>query len=376
MNVLNLLDYFETIVIICLATSLFFSEATDRNDVQKSLKMRISTFITSLIAFGATAMPFHLASAEGEKTSTEASQKLPANLLQISETDAFSKYVLLVDKGQRKLFVYERQGSTIKLTEEFDADIGKNDGNKTKRDDHKTPEGIYFLESNLKSPKIPFETYGKQAFTTNYPNFFDLLEQKTGDGIWLHAIPDSVPLTRGSRGCVVVRNEVIQKVEKYIKLKETPIIIFDHVDYITPEEHAERTAEYRNWLNDWKTAWETKDLDKYLSYYDERFKAPGFNYKSWVAHKTNLKNKYEFIKVALSQPFLLLHRNQLIIKTLQKYTSDQHTDYGVKTLYVTIDKNKKHKIVREEWVRSKEDGQVLGQARHLGGEADEPQPHN
>ncbi len=340
--------------------------------MQKSMKMRISTLMTSLFAFGAMTLCIPLAFAEENKTSSEVNQRLPANLLQISETDAFSKYVLLVDKGQRKLFVYERQGSTIKLTEEFDADIGKNDGNKTKRDDHKTPEGIYFLESNLKSPQIPFETYGKQAFTTNYPNFFDALEKKTGNGIWLHAIPDTVPLTRGSRGCVVVRNEVIQKVEKYIKLKETPIIIFDHVDYISPEEHAQRTAEYRNWLNEWKTAWETKDLEKYLSYYDERFKAPGFNYKSWVAHKSNLKEKYEFIKVALSQPFLLLHRNQLIIKTLQKYTSDQHTDYGVKTLYVTIDKNKNHKIVREEWTRSKEDGQVLGQARLTESE----EPHN
>jgi murein L,D-transpeptidase YafK len=318
--------------------------------------MRSTTKILNVFAVAAMYMP-SICRAESSTV------RLPANLLQISETDAFSKYVFLVDKGQRKLFVYERQGSTIRLADEFDTDIGKNDGAKTKRDDHKTPEGIYFLEDHLKSPQIPFETYGKQAFTTNYPNFFDQLQNKTGYGIWLHAIPDTVPLTRGSRGCVVVRNEVIQKLEKYIKLKETPIIIFDHVDYVSPEDHAKRTLEYRDWLNTWKSAWETKDLNKYLSFYDERFKAPGFNYKTWVAHKTNLKDKYEFIKVDLSQPFLLLHRDQLIIKTLQKYTSNQHTDYGVKTLYVTIDKNKNHKIVREEWTSSKEDGQVVGQAK-------------
>jgi murein L,D-transpeptidase YafK len=338
--------------------------------------MKALTTILFLLVQGISLFPLILM-AQSENGTPAANSvslpgNLPANLLQISETDSFSKYVLLVDKDQRKLFVYERQGSTIKLTEEFDADIGKNDGNKTKRDDHKTPEGIYFLESNIKAPKIPFETYGLQAFTTNYPNFFDTLEKKTGDGIWLHAIPDTVPLTRGSRGCVVVRNNVIEKLEKYIKLKETPIVIFDNVDYVSAEEHTKRTQEYRDWLTTWASAWEKKDLDKYLSFYDERFKAPGFDYKSWVAHKTNLKNKYDFIKVDLSQPFLLLHRNQLIIKTLQKYTSNQHTDYGVKTLYVTIDKNKNHKIVREEWVPSKENGQVLGQARL----EQKSEPHN
>lgn len=289
----------------------------------------------------------------------------PADLLQISSTEAFSKHVLLVDKKQRKLMIFERSGESIRKIFEVAADIGKNGGNKTRRDDQRTPEGIYFLQKKLSQPEIPFDQYGKIAFTTDYPNFFDRLENKTGSGIWLHSIPESVALTRGSRGCVVVRNEIIEKLQEYIKLKETPLIIYDQLDYLTMEEHKDRREKMTSYLNSWVEAWQSMNVDKYLSYYDEKFTAPGFNLRTWRRHKENLKNKYKFIKVTLSQPFVLLHRNQLIIKTLQKYESNEHSDYGIKTIYATK-KGNEYKILREEWIPAQEDGTVMGVADSSG----------
>jgi murein L,D-transpeptidase YafK len=264
------------------------------------------------------------------------------------------------------LFIYQRDGSSISLVDHFDADIGKNDGNKSRRNDHKTPEGIYFLLTKKTPPEIPFSLYGEKAFTTNYPNFFDKLENKTGDGIWLHAVPDTIPLTRGSRGCVVLNNESIRKVDKYIKLKETPLIIFDQVDYVSPEEHTKRTQHFRDWLEKWRKSWEDQNIDSYLSFYDSRFQAPGgFDYDRWMNHKKKLKKNYEFIRVTLSQPFLLLHRNQLIIKTLQKYTSNKHTDYGVKVLHVVVQGDSDYKIVREEWERASESGEIMSMSQNI-----------
>lgn len=273
---------------------------------------------------------------------------LPAPLLQISETDAFSRYVLLVDKEQRKLTVFERNGENIKKVEEYPTDIGKNGGNKTKRDDRRTPEGIYFLEKRLSPPEIPFNLYGTMAFTTNYPNLFDQREKKTGSGIWLHAIPDTVPLTRGSRGCVVVRNDVIKKLGDYIKLRETPILIFDQVDYVSKDEHEKRRQELNAFIEEWRKAWESNDTEKYMSFYDKDFKAPGYGFESWKKHKASLKTKYEYIKVHLSQPYIIQHNEQLLIKTLQRYESNLHVDYGVKTIYALKDGNT-FKIIREEW---------------------------
>jgi murein L,D-transpeptidase YafK len=290
-----------------------------------------------------------------------ASDLWPADLLQISSTEAFSKHVLLVDKAQRKLLIFERSGESIHKIFDVSTDIGKNGGNKTRRDDQRTPEGIYIFQKKLTQPEIPFDQYGKIAFTTDYPNFFDRMENKTGSGIWLHSIPETVALTRGSRGCVVVRNEVVEKLQSYIKLKETPLIIYDKLDYLTKEEHNRRRVKMTEYLDSWVSAWQSMDVEKYLTYYDEKFTAPGFNLRSWKKHKENLKNKYKYIKVTLSQPFVLLHRDQLIIKTLQKYESNEHSDYGVKTIYAAK-RGEGYKILREEWVPAQEDGTVVGVA--------------
>lgn len=311
--------------------------------LKKALKFAIAPAV--LVAIGVAAA----LSVSAEKPAAEKEELFPADLLSISETDAFSKYVFVVDKSLRTLSLFERDGTHIKKIKEWTTDIGKNDGNKTKENDHKTPEGIYFLERKMTQPEIPFSLYGELAFTTNYPNFFDKLEGKTGHGIWLHAVPDTIPLTRGSRGCVVVRNDVIRELQEYIKLGETPILIFDQIEYITAEEHKRRRLEIASYLEEWRQSWESMNIDQYMTYYDPSFKAPGFNYKGWQRHKENLKANYEYIKVQIFQPYILVNDNQLIVKALQRYESNKHTDYGIKTIYAQK-KDGKYRIVREEWI--------------------------
>jgi len=65
--------------------------------------------------------------------------------------------------------------------------------------------------------------YGVHAFTTDYPNIFDLRKGKTGFGIWLHAIDESQTLERGSQGCVVVRNDTIKKLAQILRLEKHPL---------------------------------------------------------------------------------------------------------------------------------------------------------
>lgn len=282
----------------------------------------------------------------------------PADLLQISSTGAFSKHVILVDKKERKLLVFEQDGETIRKIDEIPADIGKNDGNKEKENDHRTPEGIYFFEQKKTPPEIPFSLYGKMAFTTNYPNVFDRRLKKTGHGIWLHSIPETVPLTRGSRGCVVIRNEALTKMEEYIRFRQTPMIIYDKIDYVTKDEHDRRRKELSDWLESWRQSWEAQDTEKYLGNYDADFQAPGFpSLRAWEKHKRRVTSAAKKIKVTLHQPYLLLHKDQLIVKMLQKYESDLHADYGVKTIHA-VKTTAGYRIIREEWKKANESGET------------------
>ncbi|MBX3039254.1 MAG: L,D-transpeptidase family protein [Bdellovibrionaceae bacterium] len=324
---------------------------SDRVSVMRGYAITLINIILTLASMS-------WASSDAPTGATEPTAPLyPADLLQISSTDAFSKYVMLVDKGSRKLMVFERDGETIRLLEEVPADIGKKGGNKERENDHRTPEGIYFFQEKLASPAIPFNLYGKMAFTTDYPNVFDRRLKKTGHGIWLHSIPETVPLTRGSRGCVVIRNEALARVENYIKMKQTPIIIYDKLEYVTKAEHDHRRTELAQWIEGWRQAWESKDTEKYLSFYSPDFSAPGFkDFGRWEKHKARLAKNYADIKVSFSQPFLLRHKDQLIIKTLQKYQSDQYTDYGVKVIHA-VRTDSGYKIIREEWTKADERGE-------------------
>jgi murein L,D-transpeptidase YafK len=278
----------------------------------------------------------------------------PLGLYQLTNHPNFSNYAFLVNKQDRMLTVYEGTGTTIKSIAQFPADIGKSGGNKTRRNDFKTPEGIYFLESKLTSPAIDFNLYGSLAFTTSYPNIFDKYENKTGSGIWLHAIPDTVPLTRGSKGCVVVRDEVIKKLSQFVKLEQTPILIFDEVKFVKEEEHKKHQQELNSFLADWKESWEKGTVDKYMTHYDPAFRGQKMNYDQWKTFKESLKKKYEYVKIEILNPSILENRNQVVIKALQKYTSDQHTDYGQKTLFAHKTKEG-IKIIREDWAPLKEE---------------------
>ncbi len=273
----------------------------------------------------------------------------PLEVLAISSDPRLSPNVIVADKTHRKLSVFDRASlESGTPRQQFDIDIGKNDGPKTKRDDKKTPEGIYLLEKKRIPPEIPFDLYGSMAFTTNYPNFFDKFENKTGDGIWLHSVPDSVALTRGSKGCVILRNDAIKKVEDYISLNKTFILINDQITWLSETEYQKEKDFAVNWVNEWKAQWQAQDIDSYIQNYSEEFSAPNFNKKSWLAHKKNLKERYKYVKIGLSDPQIFHLKNQYIFQFVQDYESDGHKDVGLKTLYVFKEGNKL-KIQREEW---------------------------
>lgn len=297
--------------------------------------------------------------AEDEKSQNETTSRgpvttvaslIPEEILQMSSRDDLPEHIILVDKSKRLLEVFKRKDGEFTKVVEYPTDIGKNGGAKTKRNDQRTPEGIYFLTKKLTQPEIPFQNYGSQAFTTDYPNYFDHRDDRTGDGIWLHAIPDNVPLTRGSRGCVVVRNDVIKLLESYIQLELTPIVIKDKINYVSNDDHKKMKTHMSQLLDTWKQAWESQDMEKYLSYYHDEFTAPGFkSLARWLKHKRSLKERYKYVKVTLSDALILKHKNQYIVKARQDYESDQHRDTGLKTLYFIEDQNGKAKIIREEW---------------------------
>lgn len=274
--------------------------------------------------------------------------RIPSGLIKLGQGRFFSQYALVLDKSTRTLSLWQNNHGEIKLVQAFAADYGQAEGDKFARNDLRTPEGIYFFQKELSGQNLNFDEYGVRAFTMDYPNYFDKTENKTGDGIWLHAIPASKTLLRGSKGCVVVRNESIERLRSYISLKTTPILVQNSVTYIEPPMYQNTNQKLLSWLEKWRQSWETKNLDQYMSHYSDHFKTPFMNKVGWKEYKKDLNERYKIIRVQIDNPIILQHEDEVIVRFIQSYHSDSHGDFGEKFLYLK-NEGGQFKIVNETW---------------------------
>lgn len=312
-----------------------------------------SLLFGSIISFNVYAEPSKVNSDTIKEPKVETTQ-VPAALINSNLSTYYSPYALIVDKKARQLSVWKYEASGLKKVADYPADLGKNEGEKKESGDKKTPTGIYFLQKLLEGNGLDHSLYGDRAFTTNYPNYFDRLLGKTGWGIWLHAVPDSVPLTRGSKGCVVVRNNVIHQVSPFIKLDRTPIIIEDETEWLSLTDLKKESDKLRTMIANWRSAWQSKNIEDYISHYDEDFSAQGMNKKKWKSFKKGLNGTYKQISVRLTEPVVYAYKGYAIVRMLQSYSSDQHEDFGEKLLYLKKSKAD-YKIIGEEWEAEEQD---------------------
>ena len=317
------------------------------------------TLLSSLPSFGETEGELPPSLHPGDISLTFIQERkikdaVPEALVQIeSSTGYFSKYAFVVDKSARSLSIWQQESETWKRVGHFPTDMGKKGGDKTVTGDHRTPEGIYFLEKRFEGKTLDYNLYGSRAFATNYPNLYDRREGKTGSGIWLHAVPDSTPLTRGSRGCVVVRDQIIKKVTPYIHLGKTPLIIKEAVKYLSPNEWQNRKENLLQWLAQWKEAWKNQNVENYMDFYSkEDFKSRRMNWSLWKRYKSNVAKNTKIKEIQLNDPVIYTHNNEAIIKFLQYYKSSAVNDYGEKTLHLKKEPESQNwKIIAENWRR-------------------------
>lgn len=273
--------------------------------------------------------------------------------------DKFSHHVLLVEKSTHKLYLYENAGTYPKLVHTFSAATGKFKGDKAVSGDHKTPEGIYTINSFLSKEELLrrhgkyAEIYGSGAFPMDYPNFIDQRDGKTGGGIWLHSTDDDNRVSKGldSRGCVVLQNQDLKDVSQYIHLNHTPIIVVQDVFFLSKNSWEKNRKELNDVIQTWSKAWQEKDFNTYISSYDEqRFhdkKHGGFNsyrnYKRAVFSRNDVPQiKLDFISMFVTPDYAVVHLQQ-------DYKSEIINDIGKKTLYLRKNKNYDWKIVGEIW---------------------------
>ena len=277
---------------------------------------------------------------------------IPNPLLKIGSER--NHYVLLVDKSKQELYIYDGNLHKIKT---YSCTTGSIPGNKRANGDRKTPEGIYFFtdvweESELirKYGKIEAKQFGIRAFDTNYPNDIDRLFHKNGYGIWLHATdkPERIRQPYDTKGCIVLHNGDMVEITPFIELNQTPVIIVKELEYvpeITIRRESHMVVEF---IENWRTSWEQRDLNAYESAYAREFRNGDKNLKQWIEYKKEVLQRYIEFKIQVTDIRIFKTNEYYFAEFYQTFRTENYQDEGTKKLYL-VDDNGAFKIISEQW---------------------------
>jgi len=128
----------------------------------------------------------------------------------------YKKYVILTQKEQTEMSLYEIVNNDYKLVLRNSVIVGENSGDKYTEGDKKTPEGAYEL---IEKKSQVDQFYGPFALVTSYPNSFDKSLDKKGSGIWIHGMPFDGDREKFTKGCIALDNTELENLEKTLIIK-------------------------------------------------------------------------------------------------------------------------------------------------------------
>lgn len=122
-----------------------------------------------------------------------------------------------------------------------------------------------------------------------------------------------------------------------------------HEDYRSTGPTINKEQFLSDFVEKWQQAWESQDLDRYLSLYDNTFESGEYDYQGWVEHKKSIFNDANRINVQVSNlRFRTTGNKEWEIGFVQSYSSNNYSDRGYKTLRVHGYPNE-FKILAEDW---------------------------
>jgi murein L,D-transpeptidase YafK len=259
----------------------------------------------------------------------------------------FKKYVLVTQKNQSEIAVYQKVDNDYKLVSKSSVIVGENKGDKYTEGDKKTPEGAY----ELVQKRVGLDSfYGPFALVTSYPNIFDQSLDKKGSGIWIHGMPLYSDRENFTKGCIALNNSELETLEKSIDLNKSVLLTYGN-DFkkVTKDEIALVLSS----IYKWKDAWKTSDIDGYLSFYSNNFKRS--NKTDFILFKEQKKSVFakkeqksiKFINIDISPYPNSLGKNMFKVLMDEEYTSPSVKFNGKKELFLEI-ANNQVKILSED----------------------------
>lgn len=259
------------------------------------------------------------------------------------------KYALVVDTSSATLFVYENVDGEPRYVTDFYVTIGKLGAEKFSEGDQRTPIGVYFVQADLPKDKLA-DLYGSGAYPIDYPNEWDRRNKRSGSGIWLHGTQSGTYSRppRASNGCVVLANDDLNKLARYLQIGITPVIIGDRMDWLDEPAQAERAALLAQ-IEQWRQDWASRDTQTYLRHYSSEFASGNMDHAAWARQKQMVNSGKAWIKVGLSNISVFAYpgrKDMVVVDFDQDYSSSNLSNRMKKRQY-WIKQNNRWQIVYE-----------------------------
>ena len=259
-------------------------------------------------------------------------------------------YAIVVDVSLSTLYLYQNLNGEPRYVTDYYISSGKNGSEKLKEGDQRTPLGVYFVTATLPKSQLS-DFYGAGAYPISYPNEWDRQHGRNGHGIWLHGTPSDTYSRppRSSNGCVVLTNQDLTTLGKTLQIGLTPVIISEHVEWVSPENWRAQRNSLASQLENWRHDWENRDTDAYLRHYAINFNANGHTLGQWAKQKRRVNAAKTWIKVSVSNVSMFLYpgdENLAVVNFDQDYSSSNLSTQMKKRQY-WIKENNHWKIVYE-----------------------------
>ena len=260
------------------------------------------------------------------------------------------EHAIVVDTQKSRLYLYKNDNGRPRFVADYYITQGKLGANKMREGDKKTPVGVYHVTSSL-SPKKVGDFYGTGAFPINYPNEWDKRQGRNGHGIWLHGTPSdtfSRP-PKASDGCVVLSNVDLDSLAKNLQIGLTPVIISNSVEWLSFDDWQNERSALNKKIDEWRTDWESKDIDRYLKHYSASFKTSDQSLEQYAKQKRQVNAGKEWIKVKLSNMSMFRNpgKEEMVIVTFEQDYKSNNLNNQMKKRQYWIREGGSWKIIYE-----------------------------
>ena len=124
---------------------------------------------------------------------------------------------------------------------------------------------------------------------------------------------------------MVLTNEDLKSVEKFLQVGQTPVIISNDVAWIDRKAWKGQRESILRDVEAWRRDWESRNAERYLAHYAQEFTSERQDFATWAAQKRAVNAGKTSVKVQLSNLSVFRYpgKDNLIVVTFdQDYRSN------------------------------------------------------